>query len=287
MIRLTLVSNALHLEAARRLHQLAVAADCSDGARVDLLIWEPRRMRLNAEDRRRWPLRLPVGSLVLAVLVPVALAGKVGEMRLPHLRHAGRALRLIAAHSRQLVLIDDGLDQYRGIPKAVAPDHFPAGTAYWLFSDAPEARASWCARFSCRELGPLYPAADPRQQGDPSAAGTMIIDAPGVERLVAVAEQLPRPWLVATHPVRSKRSWPLTRTAGTAVATQPPERLIPDFAGLIVVGESMTLLAAIRLRRPGTRILIALPQDVDAHLARLAARLAAGDPGIRLLPPER
>ncbi len=285
MIRLTLVSNSMHLEAVRRLRRRPELRSVAGEAAFDLLIWEPRRMRLEPGDRRLWPLRLPVSSMVLATLTVLAQMGLVGELRLPHLRKAGRALRMIAARARRLVLIDDGLDQYRDEPRAMDPARFPIGTPYWLFSDAPAARASWCRRFTCLELGPLYrprtPAPQPQEQG---SQGTLVIDAPGLERLEeAKAALLPRPWLVLPHPVREKRAWPLPAAPGDSLATQPPEELIPSFQGLIVVGESMTLLAAVRLRRPGSRLLIALPRGVDANLARLAAELAAREAGVKLL----
>lgn len=286
MIRLTLASNSMHLEAVRRLRRRPELRSVAGEAALDLLIWEPRRMRLKPGDRRLWPLRLPVSSMVLATLSVLAQMGLVGELRLPHLRGAGRALRMIAARARRLVLLDDGLDQYRDEPRAMDPGRFPIGTPYWLFSDAPAARASWCRRFTCLELGPLYrPRTATPQPQEQGSQGTLVIDAPGLERLeeAEAAALLPRPWLVIPHPVLEKRAWPLPTAPGDSLATQPPEELIPCFQGLIVVGESMTLLAAVRLRRPGSELLIALPRGVDANLARLAAELAAGDGGVRLL----
>jgi hypothetical protein len=45
----------------------------------------------------------------------------------------------------------------------------------------------------------------------------------------------------------------------------------------VVVGESMTLLAALRLRPPGSRLLVALPESADPNLRRLAHGEAARD----------
>lgn len=281
MIRLTLVSNALHLEAARRLRHRTEGGHGSDGARIDVLIWEPRRMRLNAEDRRLWRLRLPVGLLTLALLLPLALTGLVGEMRLAHLHNAGRALRGMAARSRRLVLIDDGLDQYRSRPRAVDPDRFAAGTPYWLFSDAPAARAPWCRRFACRELGPLYGPCEaeggdlsmpPTDPPDPAwAGGTLIIDSPGVERLHARASELPRPWTLVPHPVVAKRSWRLPLQADDRVLRNAPETLLARWSGTVLVGESLMMLAALRLCRRDITLLLSLPKDADPNLLRLAA----------------
>jgi hypothetical protein len=278
LIRLTLVSNALHLEAVRRLRRLGLHRNV-----IDLLIWEPDRMLLTPADRRLWPLRLPVSSAVMVALAALALVGLVEELRLPHLHRAGRALRLMARRARRLTLIDDGLDQYRNRPRAVDPAAFPAGTSFWLFSDAPQGRAAWCRRFECHELGPLYV----RDPGAPELAlgpwGTLIIDAPGLERLAAQTDRLPRPWLVLPHPVLAKRTWILAATDGERFNAHPPEQLIAQFSGLVVVGESMTLLAAIRLRPPGTRLLVALPERVDPNLLALARRLAAHDPAVEVL----
>jgi len=267
VIRLTLASNALHLEAARRLRRRpAIPGD----AALELLIWEPRRMRLGPEDRRLWPLRLAVNPLSLALLVPLALAGAVKELRLAHLRNAGRALRRIAARADRLVLLDDGLDQYRATPRAIDPLAFPAGIDYWLFSDAPLWRAPWCARFRCRELGPLFDQPEkPSPEGkEPSLPqrGTLIIDSPGVERLQDQAAGLPRPWWLIPHPVRSKRSWTLPLAEGDACLQVPPEQLLASWRGMVLVGESLMLLAALRWRAPGTVVKVALPPDVDARL---------------------
>jgi hypothetical protein len=275
LLRLTLVTNALHLEAARRIRH----GEGLEGAlqRSELLLHEARRVALTPEDRRLWPLRLPVTPLVMVALVPLALLGLVGELRLAHLSRAGRALRLVARRARRISLLDDGLDQYRERPRAVEPLAFPAGTRCWLFSDAAAFRAPWCRRFACHELGPLYGAG--REGESPAAAicRTLIIDAPGVERLQPHAARLPRPWLVVPHPVIAKRHWTLPSAPGDSTMTGPPEQLIAAFTGLVVVGESMTLLAALRLRPPGSRLLVALPDSADANLRRLVLHEAELD----------
>ncbi|MFM7265221.1 MAG: hypothetical protein ACKOZW_06465 [Cyanobium sp.] len=292
MIRLTLASNALHLEAARRLRLRPELQSIAGGtARLELLLWEPQRMALAPQDRLLWPLRLPVAPLSLALLVPLARLGLVGELQLAHLRNAGIALRQLARHARRLVLLDDGLDQYRDQPRAVDPGLFPAGSTYWLFSDAPQARAAWCGRFRCHELGPLHAPPGPHARREPPAPvpppgseGTLVIDAPGLERLATQAASLPRPWWVAAHPVVAKRAWPLASTPEDRPVAGHPEELIPYFSGWILVGESMTLLAAARLHRPEARVLISLPEAVDAGVQRLVAALVAGDPALTLWP---
>lgn len=286
MIRITIASNALHLEAARRL-----AARCGAAtSRRELLVHEPGRFRLTAEDRRRWPLRSPAGSLVMAVLALLAQCGLVEELRLPHLRGAGRALRRLAARAGRLILLDDGLDQYRERPKAVDPEAFPEGTPYWLFSDCPEARAAWCARFDCRDLGPLYqpqamassrPAAQP--WGDGPQPGSLIVDAPGLERMAECSALPPRPWLVAAHPVVAKRAWRQPSTPSDLALCQPPEPVIAAFRGVVLVGESMTLVAALRLRPAGLPLWVSLPSDADPNLKRLVRRYASRDAAIRIL----
>lgn len=292
MLRLTLVSNALHLEAVRRIRHV----EGQEGAprRPELLLHEPRRVVLTPEDRRLWPLRLPVTPLVMAALVPLALLGLVGELRLAHLSRAGRALRLVARRARRICLLDDGLDQYRDEPRAVDPLAFPAGTPCWLFSDAIAFRAPWCRRFDCRELGPLYgdgesgsaaPSAYPADPPPAGAfAGSLIIDAPGLERVDSVAAGLlPHPWRVVPHPVRTKRSWALPPASGDLVAEGQPEDLISRCQGVVLVGESMTLLAAVRLRSPGVRLLVALPAATDPNLGRMVRDLAGLDPSVELL----
>ena len=287
MIRVTLASNAIHLEAARRLRDGLAPG----GGVLEVLLWEPRRFALTAADRRRWPLRLPARPLSYLLLLPWALLGLVSELRLSHLCGVGRALRLLARQARGLCLLDDGLDQYRSRPRVIDPQAFPAGTPCWLFSDVPSFRADWCRRFACRELGPLYrpPSAPERAalraslQPGLSGATVLLIDAPGLERLAASPARLPSPRLLVAHPVPAKRSWSLPAGPADRSWSGAPEALIAVFPGLVVVGESMTLLAALRLRPAGSPLLIALPVSVDPNLARLAQALAARDPSITVV----
>lgn len=279
MICLTLASNAIHLEAARRLRQQGVRH-----SGWELLLWEPRRCALSAADRRRWPLRLPVSSLSLTLLVPLALAGLVGELRLAHLRDAGRALRWIAARCRRLVLLDDGLDQYRQQPRALDPSAFPTGTTCWLFSDAPAFRAAWCRRFDCRELGPLYvspPAAAPSTVAELELkpTGTLIIDSPGIERFQSRQAELPGPWCLLPHPVARKRAWTLPLAPPDRQLRIPPELLLPDWRGTVLVGESLMLLAALRLCADDVTLVVALPGTADGQLQALVADAAGRRPG--------
>jgi hypothetical protein len=294
VICLTFAFNAIHLEAARRLR---LAKHPQEGGRhlPELLLYEPRRMRLTQADRHLWPLRLPVTPLVMAALVPPALLGLVEEVRLPHLCQAGRALRLVVRRAQGISLLDDGLDQYRERPRALDPLRFPPGTPCWLFSDAPAFRAPWCRRFDCRELGPLYGDGEPGR-AEPSSddptdplpggawAGSLIVDAPGLERVgSAAARLLPHPWRVVPHPVRTKRSWALPPSSGDVVAEGQPEDLIRRCRGVVLVGESMTLLAALRLRLPGVLLLVALPAAADPNLWRMVRHLAGRDPSVELL----
>ena len=286
-LRITLASNALHLEAARRLRRQELERKPDRRRRLEILLFEPRRMALQPADRRLWRLRLPVRPLAWLLLLPAALAGLVGELWLSHLRGAGRGQRLVAARARRRLLLDDGLDQYRAAPRAVQPERFPAGTPCALFSDAPAGRAPWCGRFACRELGPLFPA--PAAASVPAwleprrLHGTLIVDAPGLERLAALAPELPRPWLLLAHPVLHKRAWPLPTGPDDLQPAAVPEALIPLWRGTVVVGESITLLAALRQRPAGCRLLVALPEAADANLRLMVADLVAADGAASLL----
>lgn len=281
LLRVVLVTNAIHLEAARRLHDDLLPARWG----LEILLWEPQRILLSAADRRRWPLRLHARPLSYLFLLPWAAAGRVGELRLSHLHHAGRGLRLLAQWARRLCLLDDGLDQYRTSPKAVDPQAFAAGTPCWLFSDAPEFRADWCGHFACQELGPLYMQAGgscreatPVPQDAALTVGTLIIDSPGVERLHSRASELPHPWLLVPHPVATKQSWRLPLQVGDRVLRIPPETLLPHWNGTVLVGESLLLLAALRLHHGEILVRISLPEDVDPQLLRLSQTAAEEHP---------
>jgi len=285
-----LAFNAIHLEAARRIRHSQPA-----GAQPEweLLLYEPSRLALVAGDRRLWPWRWPINPLSMAAVALAARLGLVGRLRLAHLRGAGRALQTLARHGRQLELLDDGLDQYRCQPRALDPQMFAAGLPCWLFSDRPAHRAPWCARFDCRELGPLFgpqaaaagPAAGPAQTAGVGAPfRTLIVDSPGVERLAFDAEHWPHPWRLVPHPVAAKRHWlgplaPEDQTLGG-----PPEAALRGFGGVVVVGESLVLLAALSLCGPGARLVVALPRQADGNLCRLIREEAARDTRLWVLP---
>ncbi len=290
MIRLTFVFNGINLEAARRLRRGAAPDSPSRWhwatPMLQVLVLEGSRLCLEREDRQLWPLRLPIQPTVMAVLALLTTLGLVGEVRLPHLRGAGRALRWLVRRCPRLLLLDDGLDQYRGQPRALDPGRFPPGTPLALFSDQRESRAPWCERFHVLELGPLYQSAPGPVAPPPGAhQGSLIVDSPGVERLMATVDQLPRPWQLVPHPVRSKRSWPLPCEAsqGGSEVLIALEQRIARFSGLIVVGESMALLAALALRPAGSPLLVALPASSDSHLRALVTRLASRDPAVSLV----
>jgi hypothetical protein len=281
MVQVVLAFNAIHLEAARRIRHSQPA----DALRFELLLYEPSRLALEAGDRRLWPWRWPINPLSMAALALAARLGLVGRLRLAHLRGAGRALRVLARHGRQLELLDDGLDQYRLQPRALDPLMFAAGIPCWLFSDRPAHRAPWCARFDCRELGPLY--------GTPTAAGglapgrsfrTLIVDSPGVERLAVEAAHWPHPWRLVPHPVASKRHWSGPLAPEDHTLGGPPEAALRGFGGVVVVGESLVLLAALSLCGPGVKLVVALPRHADANLWRLIRDEAVRDTRLWLMP---
>lgn len=294
MLQLVLTSNAIHLEAARRLRRWQRTAR----PEWELLLYEPNRVVLESDDRGLWPWRLPIHPLSLTVLALAARLGLVGRLRLSHLRGAGRALRELASHVRQLELLDDGLDQYRAQPRAVDPGTFAAGLPCWLFSDRPAHRAPWCARFECRELGPLFVSRDSQGQGSSApvpASGaspkhtlpefrTLIVDSPGVERLHSHTAHWPHPWRLVPHPVAAKRHWNAPLEPGDQTKPGHPETVLHGFGGRVVVGESLVLLAALTLCGPGAQVIVALPRDADANLWRLIRDEVVRDTRLWVLP---
>lgn len=297
MLRITLVSNAIHLEAARRLRQRQAVAPRG----LCLLVYEARRLAPAAAERQLWPVQLAVRPLVMAALLLPALLGLVAELQLPHLQRAGWPLRWLVRRARRLTLLDDGLDQYRQRPRALDPLAFAEGTPLWLFSDASAFRAPWCSRFRVGELGPLYGAAgsstdtaaapvDPWPPAGPGGGWrVLVLDAPGMECLAEAVAQgrvpaLEGPRLVVPHPVRRKRAWRLPLRPQDRCWQAPPEALIAAAADrLVAVGESMTLLAALALRPAGSPLLVALPPQCDANLRRLVRARAAQDRAVEVL----
>jgi hypothetical protein len=111
----------------------------------------------------------------------------------------------------------------------------------------------------------------------------LIVDSPGVERLAVEAAHWPHPWRLVPHPVAAKRHWsgPLAPEDHTLGGS--PEAALRGFGGVVVVGESLVLLAALSLCGPGVKLVVALPRHTDANLWRLIRAEAARDTRLWLL----
>ncbi|MCP9849562.1 hypothetical protein [Cyanobium sp. Morenito 9A2] len=292
-ISLYLCFNQVNYLAAWRQRLLERPCDLS------LLLVEPSRFRLDAS--KPWPrgighLRGPSSPWTMAVLVLLALLGLIERIYIPHRRGAGRALGFVLSRCRHIHLLDDGLDQYRARPRALTPDQFPAATPLYLFSDAVPFRAPWCAHYACRELG-----AFPLPEQDPGggallASGqqpaSLVVDAPGLDRLPPVEIDLPLPRFVLAHPAAGKRSWPGAqsppappKTSSSALPRPNPDWLVLHFAGPLLVGESFLLVMALVHRPVDWPLLVALPPAVDPHLQAMVECLCAQRPASRLLSP--
>lgn len=266
---------------------------------LSLLLVESSRFRLDAS--KPWPgvggyLRCRSGPWTMAGLVLLALLGLIGRVYIPHRREAGRALGFVLSRCHTVHLLDDGLDQYRAQPRALTPGQFPAGTPLYLFSEAVPFRAPWCARFNCRELGAFpLPARDPAGEAllaSPQAPASLVVDAPGLERLPPMEAELPTPRLVLPHPAPGKRSWTAPDSVGrhsaVAAGAQPPPNpdwLVLHVAGPVLIGESHLLVMALVHRAPDWPLLVALPQTVDPHLQAMVESLCERRPATRLLTP--
>ncbi|MCP9916681.1 hypothetical protein [Cyanobium sp. ATX 6F1] len=264
---------------------------------LSLLLVEPSRVRPDAS--KPWPrgiahLRGPSGPWTMAVLVLLALLGLIERIYIPHRREAGRGLGFVLSRCRHIHLLDDGLDQYRGQPRALITGQFPLGTPLYLFSDALPFRAPWCARFACRELGgfPL-PAGDPGGEAllaSRQRPASLVVDAPGLDWLPPLEADLPPPRLVLAHPAAGKRSWPAAPTPpSSSAATSParsrpnPDWLVLHFPGPLLIGESFLLVIALVHRPVDWPLLVALPPAVDPQLRAMVECLCAQRPASRLL----
>jgi hypothetical protein len=266
---------------------------------LSLLLVESSRFRLDAS--KPWPgdglhLRWPSSQWAMALLALLALLGLIGRVYIPHRREAGRALAFVLSRCRHIHLLDDGLDQYRSQPRALTPGQFPAVTPLYLFSEAVPFRAPWCAGFNCRELGAFpLPSRDPAGEAllaSPQAPCSLVVDAPGLERLPPLEAELPAPRLVLPHPAPGKRSWAGTASASQlpvapagALAPPNPDWLVLHVPGPVLIGESHLLVMALVHRPADWPLLVALPKTVDAHFQAMVESLCSRRPATRLLTP--
>jgi hypothetical protein len=110
------------------------------------------------------------------------------------------------------------------------------------------------------------------------------VDSPGVERLVLEAEHWPHPWRLVPHPVAAKCHWIGPLAPEDHTLDGPPEEALRGFGGVVVVGESLVLLAALSLCGPGVKLVVALPRQADANLWRLIRDEASLDTRLWVLP---
>ena len=240
-----------------------------------IVFYEPTRLAAGARPDWVWGRALgwqPAGPLTLLLLLLLCQLGVVRSIFIPHRREGGKLLDAVLARVPRILLLDDGLDQYRAQPRALQPNQFPPGTPLYLFSDAVAFRASWCGHFDCRELG-LFPV--PETDLPPNVeVASLLIDSPGVELLWCRSGGFPRPMMLLSHPYPGKRSWPgegdLARAPGCSA-----EGLIRGFPGPVIVGESFTLMIGLTRRDASFPLWVGLPRSVDDHFRSMVQTLCA------------
>ncbi|MCX5966644.1 MAG: hypothetical protein NTV57_03165 [Cyanobacteria bacterium] len=240
-----------------------------------IAFYEPTRLEAGSRPVWVWGRGLgwlPAGPLTLLLLLLLCWLGLVRRIYIPHRREGGRLLAAILARVPQILLLDDGLDQYRDQPRALRPEQFSPGTPIYLFSDAVAFRAPWCRHFVCRELGP-FPVAATQLPPDLVAAG-LLIDSPGVELLWRQPGASPRPLLLLSHPYPGKRRWhgevDLERFPGCSA-----EGLIQGFPNPVAIGESFTLIIGLTRRDAAWPLWVGLPATVDDHFRSMVRVLCA------------
>ncbi len=240
-----------------------------------IAFYEPTRLEAGSRPAWVWGRGLgwlPAGPLTLLLLLLLCWLGLVRRIYIPHRREGGRLLAAILVRVPQILLLDDGLDQYRAEPRALRPEQFSPGTPLYLFSDAVAFRAPWCHHFACRELG-LFPVAAAQPPPGLSVA-SLLIDSPGVELLWRQPGAIPRPLLLLSHPYPGKRRWPgegdLERFPGCSA-----EGLIQGFPGPVAIGESFTLIIGLTRREAAWPLWVGLPATVDDHFRSMVRALCA------------
>ncbi len=240
-----------------------------------IVLYEPTRLEAGARPTWAWGRGLawlPACPFTLLLLLLLCWLGLVRKIYLPHRREGGRLLAAILVRVPQILLLDDGLDQYRAEPRALRPEQFSPGTPLYLFSDAVAFRAPWCHHFACRELG-LFPVAAAQPPPGLSVA-SLLIDSPGVELLWRQPGAIPRPLLLLSHPYPGKRRWhgvgDLERFPGCSA-----EGLMQGFPGPVAIGESFTLIIGLTRRDAAWPLWVGLPATVDDHFRSMVRALCA------------
>ena len=264
--------NAVNLAAATAQRRLEHPSDLA------VALYEPTRLEASRRPPWAWSCRLgwlPAGPLTLLLVLLFCQLGLVRRIYIPHRREGGKLLRAILAHVPEILLLDDGLDQYRAQPRALRPEQFRPGTPLYLFSDAVAHRAPWCRHFTCRELGPV-PVAGSDLPPDRQPAA-VLIDAPGAELLWSEPGAIPRPLLLLSHPYPGKRRWrgqaDLERWARCSA-----EDLIQRFSGPVAIGESFTLIIGLTQRDPLLPLWVGLPATVDDHFRSMVRSFCSRRP---------
>ena len=249
---------------------------CSYRSLLNLVFYDASRCRFVPADGDRF-FYFPINkmNLILALLL-VSLVKLFSIFRdvdlwvgVPHFK-IGRMANVMCSFSSKLILLDDGLDSFREVPRNLVKGDLAKfqcflGFGYPVPAPCWQKEILWHEYVDTSHL--IHEVRNYDYGDEEMESNTILIESPGVER---VLQQIPLapPVLVVRHSNPRKRASKMYPASFSYVAGGAGmEAGLLNFPGTIIVGESMSLVMLLLYGSTKNRVVVAL-QAFD-NLARL------------------
>ena len=256
-------------------HNLQQGAHCSS---LNLIFYDASRCRF-IPAQCGWIFYFPINKInLVSALLFISLVKIFSIFRdedlwmgVPHFK-IGRIANLMCSLSSKLILLDDGLDSFREVPRNLVKEDLARFECFLGF-DYPVPAPFWQEEIRFREyVDTIHLIHDCRTSDyeEYTRSSTILIESPGVNRALQRILLVP-PVLVVRHSnprKRASQTYPFSVSFVAGGAGM--EAGLLNCPGTIIVGESMTLVMLLLYGSDINRVVVSVPSfDNLARLRRL------------------
>ena len=252
------------------LNQISYLMACEHCAQAgfegSVVLIDPARVR--EQSRYANCVTRPISRIVVLQCILRSALRRPDTVYVPHHR-AGRLIAKLSSLARRTHFLDDGMDTLRDRPKAIDLDRIPSGAELLTFSDYSQLGA-WTRRVTPVRICSLEVLGqDDREPLDAREFATVVIESPGILADSPDHSRGERV-LYVTHPSSFKNTKPPSGAVVLRSDKNSLERTLANFAGRVVVGETMILPYLLhRARNPELRLEVELSQAQHRNLSAL------------------
>ena len=242
--------------------------------RQTTVIYDPDRCNVKELEQRGF-LCVPFSRrwLCAFVLIRYCVLSNA-ELCLPHFRF-GRSILWLLKFANRTSVVDDGLDTLRNVPRNVEPEKFAVGTTFYTFQYDVEL-GRWLKRFTIARVADVGLLSESeRQVIDLSATRCLVVESPPLARVASKLRLSENGTLLVRHSNVNKQTFPRSEGNEVAGANVALEKSLQDFAGEIIVGESMVAVFALLNENPFYKLTVYLPKENIETLSPLVRLIEA------------